>query len=209
MKFYDCASAPSPRRVRVFMAEKGITLPTIQVDLRGGEHLDEAFRKINPTSTVPVLVLDDGTVIYETVAVCRYLEEAYPDPPLLGIDAKDKALVALWDHRCEIEGFLAVSEAFRNEARGLRDRAITGLANTAQIPELAARGKVRIGRFFDVLNERLSESAFVAGPRYTMADITAMISVAFAAWCKIPMTDSQPHLKRWFDAVSARPSAKA
>ena len=155
MKFYDCASAPSPRRVRIFLAEKGLTIPTIQVDLKNNEHLSDAFRKINPACTVPALLLDDGTVIYETVAVCRYLEEIHPEPPLLGIDAKDKAMVALWDHRAEIEGFLAVSEAFRNRARGLQGRAITGFENTPQIPELAQRGQMRISRFFDVLDERL------------------------------------------------------
>jgi glutathione S-transferase len=209
MKFYDCASAPSPRRVRIFMAEKGLAIPTIQVDLKNNEHLSDAFRKINPACTVPALMLDDGTVIYETVAVCRYLEEIHPEPPLLGIDAKDKALVALWDHRAEIEGFLAVSEAFRNRARGLQGRAITGFENTPQIPELAQRGQMRISRFFDVLDERLGESEFLAGPRYTMADITALIAVAFAGWVKMAVPETHANLKRWFAAVEARPSFKA
>jgi glutathione S-transferase len=209
MKFYDCASAPSPRRVRIFMAEKGLTIPTIQVDLKNNEHLGEAFRKINPACTVPALMLDDGTVIYETVAVCRYLEEIHPEPPLLGIDAKDKALVALWDHRAEIEGFLAVSEAFRNRARGLQGRAITGFENTPQIPELAERGRLRISRFFDVLDQRLGESEFLAGPRYTMADITALIAVAFAGWVKMTVPETHRNLKRWFAAGEARPSFKA
>lgn len=209
MKFYDCASAPSPRRVRIFMAEKGLTIPTVQVDLRKGEHLGDAFRRLNPACTVPVLELDDGTAISEAVAICRYLEEIHPEPPLLGIDPKDKALVQMWDHRCEIEGFLAVSETFRNEARGLKDHAVTGIEKTAQIPELAARGRLRVGRFFDMLEERLAASPFVAGPRYTMADITARVSVAFSSWIKMEIPPGHAHLRRWFDAVGTRPSAGA
>lgn len=209
MKLYDCAQAPSPRRVRMFMAEKGLTIETVQVDLRRGEHLTPGFRKINPASTVPVLVLDDGTAISEAVAICRYLEEIRPEPPLLGIDARDKALVAMWEHRAEIEGFLAVSEAFRNEAKGLRERAVTGIETTPQIPELAARGRLRVARFFDLLEGRLAESDYLAGPRFSIADITAWISVAFASWIKMEVPAGHAGLKRWYAAIASRPSAAA
>jgi glutathione S-transferase len=209
MKFYDCATAPSPRRVRVFLAEKGVSLPIVQVDLKSGQQLTESFRKINPACTVPVLTLDDGTVITEAIAICRYLEDIYPDPPLLGVDARDRALVSMWDHRAEVEGFLAVSEAFRNEARGLRERAVTGVEKTAQIPELATRGRMRIARFFDVLDSRLGESAFLAGPHFTMADITSSISVAFASWVKMEVPDDHANLRRWYNAVKERPSFEA
>jgi glutathione S-transferase len=171
-----------------------------------GEQLSESFREINPACTVPVLALDDGTVITEAIAICRYLEDVYPEPPLLGIDATGKALVAMWDHRAEVEGFLAVSEAFRNETKGLKERAVTGVENTAQIPELAARGRMRIARFFDVLNSRLGDSAFLAGPHFTMADITASITVAFASWVKMEIPAGHANLLRWYDAVKERPS---
>ncbi|MDA0261390.1 MAG: glutathione S-transferase [Proteobacteria bacterium] len=125
MKFYDCATAPSPKRVRMFIAEKGISIPTVQVDLRNNEHHSEAFRKLNPWCTVPVLELDDGTAISEAVAVCQYLEETFPDPPLMGLDARDRAVVTMWNHHVEMDGFFAAAEAFRNKARGLVGRALT------------------------------------------------------------------------------------
>jgi glutathione S-transferase len=209
MKLYDCKTAPSPRRVRIFLAEKGVEMPVVQVDLSSGEHLSEAFRKINPWCTVPVLALDDGTIISEVVAVCRYLEEAYPDPPLMGRDAKEKAVVAMWDHRFEIDGFLAVAEALRNASPRMQGRALPGPAEVAQIPALVERGKARVGRFFAALNERLGESEYVAGDQYTMADITAQVSVDFAAWIKLSPGDEHPHLKRWHENVSRRDSAGA
>jgi glutathione S-transferase len=209
MKLYDCKTAPSPRRVRIFLAEKGVEMPVVQVDLASGEHLSEPFRKINPWCTVPVLALDDGTTISEVVAVCRYLEEAYPDPPLMGRDAKEKAFVAMWDHRFEIDGFLAVAEALRNASPRMQGRALPGPAEVAQIPALVERGKARVGRFFTALNERLSESEYVAGDQYTMADITAQVSVDFAAWIKLLPGDDHTHLRRWHERVSQRGSAGA
>ena len=158
MKFYDTSSAPSPRRVRIFLAEKGIEIPTVQVDLRAGAHLQPDFLKINPAATVPVLELDDGTTISEAIACCRYLEEANPEPPLMGRDPKDKAVIAMWEHRCEIEGFLAVAEALRNEAKGMKGRALPGPVGHEQIPALVERGRARVAQFFAWLNERLGES---------------------------------------------------
>jgi glutathione S-transferase len=209
MKLYDCKTAPSPRRVRIFLAEKGIEVPVVQVDLGAGEHLSEAFRKINPWCTVPVLALDDGTTISEVVAVCRYLEEAYPEPPLMGRDAKEMAVVAMWDHHFEIDGFLAVAETLRNASPRMQGRALPGPAEVAQIPALVERGKARVGRFFVALNERLGESEYVAGDQYTMADITAQVSVDFAAWIKLSPGDEHVHLRRWHERVSRRDSARA
>lgn len=209
MKFYDCRTAPSPRRVRIFMAEKGIEIPTVQVDLRNGEQFSPAYRAINPQCMVPYLVLDDGTGIGEAVAICRILEEAYPDPPLLGATARDRGMVAMWDHRMEVEGFMAVGEAFRNSAPGLKERAFAGLQGYEQIPALVERGKARTRAFFAGLDRRLGDSAFIAGPRYTIADITALVSIDFAGWMKLAIPEDHVHLKRWHGAVSARPSAKA
>jgi glutathione S-transferase len=207
MKFYDCATAPSPRRVRMFLAEKGVSLPVVQVDLRAGEHLQPAFAALNPWLTVPVIELDDGTAISEASACCRYLEEAYPDPPLMGRDARDKAVTAMWDHRSEVDGFLAVAEAFRNETPRMQGRALPGPVAYEQIPALAERGRKRVGHFFAWLNTRLADSAFVAGPAFSVADITAFISVEFAGWMKLVPADDQAALRRWLEAMRARPSA--
>ncbi len=185
MKLYDFAPAPSPRRVRIFLAEKGVTLPTVQVDLRSREHMSEAFRTLNPWITVPVLELDDGTAISESIAICHYLEAAYPEPPLMGRTPTEKGVIAMWEHRAEQDGFLAVAEAFRNSTPGMRGRAMTGAANVEQIPALVERGKARAERFFAALNERLADSEYLAGPDYTVADITALISVDFAGWMKL------------------------
>src|SRR5215470_13071943 len=167
MKFYDCAIAPSPRRVRVFMAEKGITLPTVQVDLRKGEQFGEAFRAVNPDCTVTVLELDDGRRITDSVGICLYLEQTHPEPPLMGVDAADRAIVAEWQRRAEREGFLAVAEAFRNYTPAFKTRALPGAEDYVQIPALVGRGRARAQAFFKLMNSRLADREFVAGERYT------------------------------------------
>lgn len=209
MKLYDCATAPSPRRVRIFLAEKGISVPVVQVNLRAGEHLQPAFRKINPDATVPALELDDGTVINDAIAICAYFEELHPEPPLIGRTPQERAITIACNRRIERDGFYAVMEAFRNATPGLRGRAIPGPDNHEQIPALAERGRARVARFFTAMDAHLETREFVAGPRYSMADITTQITAEFAKWAKLPIPDSCPHLARWFAAVSARPSAKA
>jgi glutathione S-transferase len=209
VKLYDCATAPSPRRVRIFLAEKGVSLPLVQVDLRHGEQLGAAFRAINPDATVPVLELDNGTRIADIVAICRYIEEIHPEPPLMGRDAEDKAVVEAWQRWCEREGFYAAMEAFRNATPGLKGRALPGPDDYEQIAALAERGRTRLARFFERLDARLHDSAFIAGAHYTIADITALVSVDFAGWAKMKPPDTLAHLQRWHAAVSARPSAKA
>ncbi len=209
MKLYDCTTAPSPRRVRIFLAEKGVSLPLVQVDLRHGEQLGAAFRAINPDATVPVLELDNGTRIADIVAICRYIEEIHPEPPLMGRDAEDKAIVEAWQRWCEREGFYAAMEAFRNATPGLKGRALPGPDDYEQIAALAERGRTRLARFFERLDARLGDSAFIAGAHYTVADITALVSVDFAGWAKMKPPDTLAHLLRWHAAVSARPSAKA
>jgi len=209
MKFYDCATAPSPRRVRIFLAEKGITVPTVQVNLREGEHLTAAFRKLNPDCTVPVLELDNGAVINDAIAMCVYFEETHPEPPLIGATAQEKALTIAWNRRVERDGFYAVMEAFRNSTPGLKGRALPGPDDYEQIPALADRGRARVRRFFETLNSCLGESPFVAGPRYSLADITAQVTIEFAKREKLTPPESCTHLIGWFATVSARPSAKA
>jgi glutathione S-transferase len=209
MKFYDCAGAPSPRRVRIFLAEKGITVPTVQVDLRNGEQLTESFRAINPDCTVPVLELDDGTCITDAIGICVYFEAVRPRPPLMGSDPQGKAIVTAAQRRAEREGFYAVVEAFRNFTPGLKGRALTGPDDYEQIPALAERGRARVQRFFAAMEAELAGHAFVCGPDFSIADITTLVTVDFAKRIKLAIPQASVNLRRWYDEVSARPSAKA
>jgi glutathione S-transferase len=209
MKFYDCATAPSPRRVRIFLAEKGIAVPTVQVNLRAGEQFTPEFRAINPDCTVPVLELDDGVRIFDAIGICVYFEAVQPDPPLMGASPAERGLVAAWQRRCERDGFYALMDAFRNATPGLKGRAVPGPDSYDQIPALAERGRARLARFFESMDQRLAQSEFVAGPRYSIADITALVTVDWAGGIKMTIPDGASSLKRWHAAVSARPSAKA
>ena len=207
MKFYDCQTAPSPRRVRMFIAEKKLDIPVAQVDLRTGEQLGEAFRKINPRCTVPVLELDDGTCLTDTLAICHYLESQYPEPNLMGRDGREQALVMNWHEQILTEGFVAGAEALRNFVKGFENRALTGPKSFRQIPELAERGRMRLELFMTVLDQRLAESPYVALDRFTMADIGGYVCADFASWVKIPVREQWPNVRRWFDEISERPSA--
>ncbi|TPQ27455.1 glutathione S-transferase [Bradyrhizobium guangdongense] len=209
MKFYDCATAPSPRRVRIFLAEKGLTLPTVQVDLRNGEQFTPAFRALNPACTVPVLELDSGAVITDVIAICRYIEELHPDPPLMGRSAEERAVIESWLRRIEWDGIYAAQEAFRNAAPGLAGRALPGPVDLEQIPALAGRGRLRLQHFFAWLDARLADNAFVCGPHFTIADISGLIAVDLAARAKLTPSEHLGHLQRWYKDVSARPSARS
>ena len=172
MKLYDCATAPSPRRVRIFLAEKGVSIDTVQVDLRNGEQFTPAFRAVNPDCTVPALQLDDGTVIADAIAICGYIEELHPDPPLIGSTPLERAVVIALNRQIERDGFHAAMEAFRNVAKGLKGRALPGPHDYEQIPDLAERGRARIAHFFRNMDARLATREFVAGSRFTIADIS-------------------------------------
>lgn len=210
MKLYDFPLSPSPRRARMFLAEKGVVAEVITVNIREREQFDEAFRMLNPNCTVPVLELDDGTVICDSLAIWRYLEEIRPEPPLLGSDPVSKAMVELWLRRVELEGYQAVVEVLRNEAERFKDRAVPGPVPFAQIPELAARGRKRLELFFDMLDERLQRSPYVAGPDFTAADIHALVTVDFARNAvQAEPVAALSALKAWHEKVSARPSAAA
>ncbi len=210
MKLYDFALAPNPKRVRVFLAEKGIEIPSVQINTREREQFSDAFRAINPYCTVPVLELDDGTCISESVAICRYFEELHPEPVLMGRDAKDKAVVEMWNRRVEFEGYLSVAETVRNALPLFADRGLPGLpGGVPQIPALVERGRRSIARFFEHMDARLAESRFIAGDAFTIADITAFVTIGFAGRVDVGVPDSCPHVARWHDEVAARPSAGA
>jgi glutathione S-transferase len=206
MTFYDCSTAPSPRRARILLAEKGVVHDTVQVDLRGGEQLGEAFRRVNPGCTVPVLQTDDGVTLTDNAAIAAYLEARFPEPPLFGSTPAEKAEIASWNWRVEFEGLLAIAESMRNSAPAMANRALPGPVDYPQIPALAERGLARVQRFFVHLNERLAGRDFVAGGRFSIADVTAVVAVDFARVVKVKPGEQHPHLLRWRAAMALRPS---
>ena len=211
MKLYDSKLAPNPRRVRIFMAEKGIECESVQVDIIQGENLSDDFLAINPRGVLPTLVLDDGTVIDESVAICRYLEEVQPQPPLMGTDPVSKARIEARQRHMEFDGLTGAAEAFRNAFPGFANRGLPGNAGAVDaVPALVERGTNTVRRFYQRLNEDLGQSEFVAGDAFSIADITALCVIDFAAGAaRLPIPDDCENLKRWHGAVSARPSAAA
>jgi len=205
MKLYTCTGAPSPERVTAFLRAKQIELELVEVDLRNGEHRTATFQRLNPQATVPVLQLDDGTTLWETVAIRALLEAKFPQPALLGADVRQRAEVAMWQHWIEFNGLYAVMNAFRNAADGFAMRALPGSRDYAQIPELAVRDRQRFQCFLTDLDQRLQRQPWIAGEHFSVADIDARISIDFAArTIKIKPDASLPKLQRWYDALSAR-----
>jgi glutathione S-transferase len=210
LKLYQSSGSPNSRRVRIFLAEKGLGIPLVPVDLGKGEQHSAAYRAINPRRVVPTLVLEDGTAIGEVPVMLRYIEEIHPQTPLHGETAEERALTAMWERRIEQEGFASVMEAIRNTAVGLKGRAIAGPHDYDQIPAMAERSKQRVRNFFADLDARLKEVPFVAGERYSIADITAMVTADFAAKAiDFPVPGDHAAVKRWYDRVSKRPSTMA
>jgi glutathione S-transferase len=203
---YDCATAPSPRRARILLAEKGVAHETVQVDLRSGEQLGEAYRRVNPQCTVPALRTDEGAILTDNAGITAYLEARFPQPPLLGVSALEKAEIASWNWRVEFEGLMAIAEALRNSAPPMANRALPGPVDYAQIPELAQRGLARLAQFFDVLEARLAGRDFVATDRFSVADISAVVAVDFARIVKVKPGEQHPNLLRWRAAMAGRPS---
>ena len=203
---YDCSTAPSPRRARILLAEKGVTHDTIQVDLRNREQLGDAFRAINPRCTVPVLRTDEGALLTDNAGIAAYAEARWPQPPLLGTTPVEKAEVASWNARIEVEGFMAVAEALRNSAPAMADRALTGPVNFAQIPALAERGVLRAQQFLDMLDAHLAGRDFIVGDRLSLADISAAVVVDFARVVKVKPGDQHANLLRWRAGLAQRPA---
>jgi glutathione S-transferase len=205
--FYDCSTAPSPRRARILLAEKRVPHTTVQVDLRAGEQLGEAFRRINADCTVPVLEVEDGERLTSNAAIAAYVEARWPEPPLLGATPAEKAEVAHWNWRIEFEALMAIAESMRNTAPAMKGRALPGPVDYAQIPELGERGLARLKRFFDVLNERLATRSTVATERFSLADITAVVAVDFARVVRVKPTETEhPHIVRWRAMLAERPA---
>ncbi len=204
---YTFDGAVSPRRVHLFLAEKGIAVPQRQINLRQREQFDDAFRQCNRQCTVPALELDDGTCFGESDAICLYFETLYPEPPLMGVDARERALIRAWDRWAEIDGLMSVMEGFRNAAPGFEQRAVPGPHPIQQIPALAERGGQRYRHFLDDLDARLAQSAYVAHDRFSVADITALVTIDFAQRVlAITPDDGHTSIQRWYQAVYERAS---
>jgi glutathione S-transferase len=203
---YHSSTAPSPRRARILLAEKGVAHETVQVDLRRGEQLGDAYRQINRQCTVPALRTDEGVVLGDNAAIAAYVEAAFPEPPLLGRTPLEKAEVASWNWRAEFDGLLAVAEALRNGSPAMAGRALPGPVDYPQIPELAQRGLARVQAFFALLNERLAGREHLATAHFSIADITAVVAVDFARIVKIKPDERHPHLQRWRAAMAERPA---
>lgn len=203
---YDCATAPSPRRARIFLAEKGVAHETVAVDLRSGEQLGDAYRQLNPQCTVPALRTEQGLLLTDNAAIAAWLEARFPNPPLLGETPEEKAEVASWNWRMEFEGLQPIADALRNSAPAMANRALPGVANYPQIPALAERGLARIEQFFELLNQRLAGREFIATGRFSVADITAVVAVDFARIVKRKPGEQHAELLRWRAAMAGRPS---
>ena len=201
MKLYDGGRAPNPRRVTVFLKEKGIEVETVAVDMGAFGHKSDEITAKNPLQRLPILELDDGTVLCESVAICRYFEELQPEPPLFGIDAKDKALVEMWNRRVELMFLASVAAAFRH-----LHPAMAGW-EVPQVPAWGEANKPKVLDFLRFLDGELASREFIAGPRFTIADITAMIAFEFMKPAKITCPEDLTHVWRWFRGVHQRPSA--
>lgn len=208
MLFYDCATAPNPRRARMFIAEKGLEIETREVSIAKGEQLSDAFKAVNTNATLPVLVTDEGTALTENLGIAAYLEARFPEPPLMGRSADEKGQILMWNSVVEQQGGAPIAETLRNTHPAFADRAIPGPVNHAQIPELAQRGAARVGHFFDLLEKRLAESPYVAGSAFTLADISAFVFVDFARVIKMRIPQENSATLMWFETVSTRPSAQ-
>ncbi|BCH32337.1 glutathione S-transferase [Mesorhizobium sp. L-8-10] len=203
MKLFDGGKAPNPRRVRIFLAEKGIEVPLVPIDMNAMGHREEAVASRNPLRRLPVLELDDGTIITESIAICRYFEELHPEPALFGRGALGKAKVEMWQRRMELNLMMAVAQAFRHIHPAMKEW------EKPQIPEWGEANKPKALEFLRLLDGELASREFVAGDDYSVADITGMIAVDFMKPARIQVPDELANVIRWYRAVGARPSAAA
>lgn len=203
MKLYEDSRAPNPRRVRIFLAEKGVEIPRIQLDIMAQEHCAPEMTELNPLTRVPFLVLDDGTVIAETVAICRYFEALQPAPSLMGETAEEQGMVEMWQRRVEQCLFMPVSQCFRHQHPRM------ALLEQPQIREWGEANKPKAEWMLDLLDAELATRNFIAGERFSIADITALCTIDFMKVARIALKDGHDNIRRWHAEISARPSAAA
>jgi glutathione S-transferase len=202
MKIIEARGAPNPRRVRIFAAEKGLDMTFQQVDLLAGDHRAEAFQKLNPYGGVPVLVLDNGEALSETVAICRYLEALEPQPPLFGCAPLEAARIEMWNRRMEFSLFRPVGYVFRHTHPRM------AALESPQLPKWANVNRDRAAQGLRLLNDQLSNKDYVAGEAFTIADITAFVAIGMMKLARLEWPDGLDHLARWYHAVNARPSVE-
>lgn len=202
MKIYETKTAPNPRRVRMFLAEKGIDVDYVQVDIQKGENLSPQMRAKNPLGKIPILELDDGTCIAETDAICTYFEAIQPEPPLMGTTPLEKATISMWQRQVEFAFMMQVGMCFQHTTGYFKDR-------MTPVPEFGKEAGINAAKYLNILDRRLGEKEFIAGNAFSIADITALCAMDFARVVKIRMTEEHVNLARWYEAVSNRASAKA
>jgi glutathione S-transferase len=203
MKLYDGGRAPNPRRVRIYLAEKGIEVPKEPVDLGALQHKSAAFTALNPVQRLPVLVLDDGTAISESIAICRYFEALHPEPTLFGRGAMEIARIEMWNRRLELHLLFSVSHVFRHTHPAMKELEVP------QVPAWAEANKPRIAAFLNILDRELERHPFVTGDRYSVADITGLVAIDLMKPAKLALPDELGNVRRWHKDVSSRPSASA
>lgn len=202
MKIYETKTAPTPRRVRFFLAEKNIPMDYVQIDIQGGENLSPVMRAKNPMAKVPVLELDDGTCIYESVSICRYFEELYPQTPLMGTTPLEKVQIDMWQRQAEFGLFMQIGMCFQHSTGYFKDR----MTPVAEFGKVAGEEATK---FLEIMNDRLSQHTYLAGEKFSIADITAVCAIDFGRVVKLRISPEQTHLQRWYDLVSSRPAARA
>lgn len=203
MRLYDSGRAPNPRRVRVFLAEKGIEVPLVPVDIAKGEHKAPGYTALNPLQRTPTLVLDDGTVISESIAICRYFEEVQPEPPLFGIGPAERAIVEMWQRRVELELLTAIAAVFRHQHPAMAELEVP------QVPAWADSNRGKVDRVLRVIERHLADRPYLCGESFTVADITGLIALDFMRLPKLPVPDDLVHVRRWHASLASRPSASA
>ncbi|MDW4498677.1 glutathione S-transferase [Sulfitobacter sp. D35] len=207
MIFYDCATAPSPRRARMFIAEKGLEPERRDISIAQNQQLAPEFLAVNPQGTLPVLVTQKGLVLTENLAIAAYLEAIHPDPPLMGESATEKAEILQWSAICETRGGAPIAEVLRNSHPAMKGRALPGPQDVEQIPQLAERGRTRVTAFFDLLEQRLADRRYLGGARFSLADITGFVFVDFARVIRTRIPEKNTATSDWYDRIAARPSA--
>jgi glutathione S-transferase len=203
MKLYDAGRAPNPRRVRIFLAEKGISIPLVPIDLNTLEHKSPAFSAINPLQRTPALALDDGTILTESIAICRYFEELQPEPPLFGVGALERARVEMWQRRIEFGLLGTLAFVFRHLHPAMAEMEVP------QVPAWGEANKERVVAFLRILDAHLARSRFAAGERYSLADITGLVALDFMKPARLAVPEELGHVRRWHAELAARPSARA
>jgi glutathione S-transferase len=203
MKLYNSNLAPSPRRVRIFLAEKGVSIPRIEVDLGKLEHKRPEFAALNPFQTIPILELDNGTRIAESIAICRYIEAVWPEPNLFGLSPVEQAMIEMWQRQLEWRLLLPIAQVLRHTHPRMAEM------EAPQVPDWAAANRPRALQAMAIVDTTLGDRPFIAGDRFTVADITGLVALDFAKPARIAIPPELVHLNRWHEALKARPSAAA